>query len=335
MSTRRLVRGLSATVLSLLTLVALPAAASAAGSPVSLRDGVVIDAAQGIAYIAHPQGGVAAIDLQRGGMLWHSAAAERPLTLSGDLLVAQARPGGQGELRVVALDVRRQGARSAEADLPMPAGIRAEAGETMGHLFRVSAVPSAQGVVVLWESQNRPALQRREGPPSGNDATLASLGAKRTAWGSLQGSALFDPRAGRLLPVEADQGLLLASPSRALAASLAASGGGERRFASIDGRHVLSSRQVGRLSSAGNPYLWTISEAATGRVLGSIESRVSMSPFLVVGDRIVHLGQPKTVRQGSTISERPLHLHAVDLASGREAWSAVVRDTAFQGPTPE
>lgn len=324
---------------ALLALSLSPLAAMAAGEPlgrtgVSVRDGVVLDTALAVAYVGHPQGGVAAIDLRTGGTLWRSAAAERPLAVEGDLLVAQARPGARGELRVVALDRSHGGARRAEADLPMPEGIRAEASETVDHFFRLSATPSPQGLVLNWDSENRPGLPREGRPASGTDPAAAALGAKRTAWGSLQGFALFDPHAGRLLPVESGQAVQLAGSRKALAASLASSDPSERRFTSLDGRYVLASRKVGELKAVGNPYRWTISEAASGRVLGTIESRVSMAPFLVVENRVVHIAQPRTERDGTELRDLPLRLRAVDLASGRESWTAAVRDTAFQGPTP-
>ncbi len=315
-------------------LTALIALAPLAASAANVRDGVVLDAAQGVAYVGHPQGGVAAIDLRTGATLWRSAAAERPLAVDGDLLVAQARPGERGELRVVALDRGQGGARRAEADLPMPAGIRAEASETVDHLFRLSATPSPQGLVLNWDSESRPGISRQGKPASGIDPAAAALGAKRTAWGSVEGYALFDPRAGRLLPVEGSQAAQLAGSRKALAVSLASTDPAERRFSSLDGLYVLASRKVGELKTAGNPYRWTISEAASGRVLGTIESRVSMAPFLVVENRVVHIAQPRTERDGTEIRELPLRLRAVDLASGRESWTAAVRDTAFQGPTP-
>lgn len=331
MRSRSLVRGFAAVALVLSPFAAV---GSPKPEPVALRDGLVVDTAQAIAYVMHPQGGVAAIDLRNGAMLWRSAAAERPLTLDGDLLVAQARPGERGELRVVALDSRRAGTRIAEADLPMPAGVRAEASETLSHLFSVTARPSTEGIVVLWESQDRPALQRRTGLSVHDDAALARLGAKRTAWGDLLGFAIFDPRAGRLLPLDAERGELVAGLRKSGSTSLSRPDASERLFASIDGRHVLASRKVGRLTAAGEPYSWTISEAAGGRTLGTIGGRTSMSPFLVVETLVVQVVLPRLQRHGEQVRELPLRLRAVNLISGQESWSVAIHDSAFQGPTP-
>lgn len=102
-----------------------------AAAGVALYDGVVVDAARSTAYVMHPGGGIAAYDLERGVALWRSSAGERPLLLAGDLLVAQARPDDHGELRIVALDIRKGGAASAEADIPLPSGVRAEVVDTL------------------------------------------------------------------------------------------------------------------------------------------------------------------------------------------------------------
>ena len=174
-------------------------AAAAPGVGVSLSDGVVVDGARSIAYVMHPQGGVEALDLQSGSSLWRSSEAERPLALAGDLLIAQGRPGEHGELRIVALDVLHKGAGSAEADLPMPAGVRAEASETLRQAFHVTASASQQGVVVAWRAQLRRAFAGRGA--SETDAERKTAG--ETGEGRLQGNALFDPHAGSLLPLEA------------------------------------------------------------------------------------------------------------------------------------
>jgi hypothetical protein len=291
-----------------------------------LSDGVVVDAVHSIAYVMHPKGGVQAVDLEKGVALWRSTAAERPLALAGDLLVAQARPGEHGELRIVALDLRKRGAASSEADLPMPAGVRAEVAETVERAFRVTASASSQGILVAWETQEMPNLPRHR---------VARLGEAKTAAGvepeGLQGTAMFDPRSGRLLPMKSAGAQ--ADHAWPAVASLSSPAAPERLFASADGRHVLASRRVGD-DRSGAPYRWTISDAASGAVLGTVRAATSMSPFAVAGTRLVYVSQPATRRAGEKWIEEPLRLRAVDLATGREVWTREIRDTAFRGPFP-
>ena len=290
-----------------------------------LSDGVVVDAVHSIAYVMHPNGGVQAVDLEKGVALWRSTAAERPLALAGGLLVAQARPGEHGELRIVALDLRKRGAASSEADLPMPSGVRAEVAETVEQAFRVTASASSQGILVAWETQEMPSLPGRR---------IARLGATKSAAvaepGTLQGTAMFDLHTGRLLPMKAAGAQIAAWP---VVASLSSPAAAERLFASADGRHVLASRRVGD-DRSGAPYRWTISDAASGAVLGTVRAGTSMSPFAVAGTRLVYVAQPATRREGSKWIEEPLRLRAVDLATGREVWTREIRDTAFRGPSP-
>lgn len=305
----------------------LAASASAAPAPkqgVALRDGVVVDTARSVAYVMHPQGGIQALDLRRGTALWHSRAAERPLALAGNLLVAQANPGDKGDLRIVALAVRG-GALSSKADFPMPEGVRAEVAETLQQAFHVTAMPSQDGgILIAWETEELSGLPTEREHQLGQ--VLGASAESRQA-GSPRGTAIFDPQAGRLSAANARQ---VARP--AVAMSLSAPGAAEARFSSADGRHVLASRLVDDASAL--PYQWTISDAKTGAVLGTLRAEASMAPFAVVGTRLVHVAQPSIHVDGAKMVERPLRIRAVDLATGREAWRKEIRDTAWRGPVP-
>lgn len=308
------------------------AAVQASGEPraASLREGVVVDSTRGIAYVTHPQGGVQAVDLAQGTLLWRSTEGERPLSLVDNLLIAQARPGEEGELRVVALDVQKLGALSAEADLAMPANVRAEVHDTLRQAFRVTAAPSAEGVVISWESQVYPSLPgrgERERETAGEEREEKKAG--RVQEQVLAGMALFNPGAGRLLSMKAAG----RSVQPVFASSLSAPGSREARFSSVDGRHELASVRTGDAASA-TPYRWTISDRATGTVLGSFPAEVSMSPFVVVGNRLIHVAQPGLLAAGGKLVDQPLRLRAVDLATGHELWTREIFDTEFRGAMP-
>jgi hypothetical protein len=286
-----------------------------------LHDGVVVDASRSLAYVMQPAGGIDAVDLARGTTVWHAAAGERPLTLAGGVLVAQAAPGPNGELRIVALDLDKNGAPGAEADFALPGSVRADVVETLQQTFRVKASLSAQGVVVTWSAQPLGNLPGRTVPASPDKALRAAE--------VRQGSVLFDPHAGSLLALGAADARQLVAGGSVRAASLSAPTAAERRFASADGRHVLASRRT-----AAGAYTWTISDAATGAVLGTVSSAVAMVPFVVAGGELIHVAQPGSHRVGTQWVARALRLRAVDLASGNEAWSRDLRDTAYRGPVP-
>jgi hypothetical protein len=313
-------------------LAALLLTSSFAARAATLHDGVVIDAARSLAYVMQPAGGIDAVDLTRGTTRWHSAGGERPLTLAGGVLVAQAAPGANGELRIVALDLDKNGARSAEADFALPAGLRADVVETPRQTFRVKASPSAQGIVVTWSAQplaNLPgrAAQRLEETPAVAGKAVRPQEVR-------QGTLLFDPHAGSLLALAAADARQLVAGGRPVVASLSAPTAAERRFASIDGLHVLASRHSADAAGAAGAYTWTISDAATGAVLGTVSSPVAMAPFVVAGGELIHVVQPGSHREGKEWIARALRLRAVDLATGNEAWSRDLRDTAYRGPVP-
>jgi hypothetical protein len=252
--------------------------------------------------------------------------------LVDNLLIAQAKPGEDGELRVVALDARKNGALRSEAGLGMPSNVRAEVHDTLHQTFRVTATPSPEGVLVAWESQVFPSLPGRGGREVGEEPEREERAEKRSARAGeqvLEGTALFSPAAGRMLSTKAAG----RSVQPVFASSLSAPGSREARFASADGRHVLASVRTGNDTSA-KPYEWTISDRATGAVLGSFAAEVSMSPFTVAGKRLVHVVQPSLVVEGGKLVEKPLRLRALDLATGRELWTREILDTEFRGAIP-
>jgi hypothetical protein len=297
----------------------LAASASAAPTAVGIRDGVVVDTARSVAYVMQPQGGIQALDLRRGSVLWRSADGERPLAVAGNVLVAQAQPGARGELRLVGLAVRG-GALVSTAEIPMPEGVQAGVAESLHQSFHVTAAPSEDGgVLIAWE------VEELSGLPAHRDSQLGPQPAVAES-GSHKGTARFDAQTGRL-SVAAGRVV-----HAAVAMSLSAPSVEENRFSSADGRHVLTSRLVD--DAAALPYSWTISDAKTGAVLGSLRSEASMAPFAVVGARLVHVAQPTMHLEDGKMVERPLRLRAVELTTGREAWRREIRDTAWRGPVP-
>lgn len=320
MMTRRIAPALIGGLLALF----LTASAFAAPAAAGLRDGVVVDAARGTAYVMHPQGGIQALDLRRGRVLWRSAAGERPLALVGDRLVAQAQPGSRGELRIVALDVRG-GSLSAQSEMQLPQGIHAAVTETIWQDFRLTAMPSQEGILLSWEAEALSGLPKPRDRQFGSaaQATAASRQDRRHS----EGTAVFDPATGRLALAPVRQ---ITRP--AVARSLGAPSVRENRFSSADGRHVLTSRLVD--DGAALPFQWTVSDARTGAVLGAWRAEASMAPFVVAGNRLIHVAPPASQIEDGKLIDRPLRLRAVDLATGREAWRREIRDTAYRGPMP-
>jgi hypothetical protein len=74
-----------------------------------LLPGGITDPAGRTGFLTNPEGGLSAIDLRNGKILWETTAGRRPIVTTGERLYASV-PAGPGQLRVVALDILRQGA---------------------------------------------------------------------------------------------------------------------------------------------------------------------------------------------------------------------------------
>jgi hypothetical protein len=84
-------------------------------SPVSsakafeLRDGVVVDPDRQEMYLMNPGGGIDAVTLADGSILWSTKEAAKPLALVGNRLVTLANPAGtSNELKFVIFNTQAQ-----------------------------------------------------------------------------------------------------------------------------------------------------------------------------------------------------------------------------------
>ncbi|HVR96961.1 MAG TPA: hypothetical protein VMW27_10120 [Thermoanaerobaculia bacterium] len=297
----------------------------------ALHDGVVVDAASGAAYVMSPTGGIDAVQLSTGNVLWKSRAGVKPLLVTQGTLVAQAEPSSpRGELLIVAIDTRA-GRSQRKVEVKLPDGIRARLVDSPSKSFRAQAFAAANGdVVVTWLSEGDQVLQGavppdREAPPGGGIAGQAA--AARAALSQTTGAARIDFAAGRAVavPYAKAQALKPAMEKAATPTDL-------RQLAAIDGRHILSSER----SPGGSlfmPYRWTIATAA-GAEIATIDAPVSMAPFVIAGNRLFYVAQPSVRREGNQLVEEPLRLRSLDLATGNATWEKAVIDSTYEGILP-
>src|SRR5246127_1152619 len=84
------------------------------GSPHQIPGGVA-DAEGNTGYLANPAGGLDAVDLAKGKLLWAPRGASRPLALDGNRLVCRADVKGKANsIRLVVLAVNQKGKRLLE-----------------------------------------------------------------------------------------------------------------------------------------------------------------------------------------------------------------------------
>ena len=298
----------------------------------TLRDGVVVDTARGVAYVMAPGGSVDAVDLSRGQVIWSSAEAGRPLAVSGNRLLAQAQSRETGGLEIVSLDTERGVRMGANARIALPEGVNASIDDSLGRSFDVSARIADGGAVVSWrESRNDQALQgfvtadqvEGTGATPSKSSLIRHEGAARIEFSSGRVTALAagEPSAG-----------FEAGVSR-LATTRELQGVSGRQYVSGDGRHVLASE---RLGSSGYPpqFRWTLHARDTGQSRGYVDNRTAAAPFVVFGDRILYETRPYAESHGGELIGEPLSIRVADLGSGAELWSMEIRDTEYRGPFP-
>ncbi len=339
--------GALALAASLLAPGVLTAQASGARNPgPALHDGVVVDPASGAAYVMSPGGGIEARDIATGNVLWKSDAAAKPLLAMDGSLVAQAPPNAAGDLVVVTLDARKGSAKD-RTEIKLPPGQRSQLTDGPSRSFRAQAFPSGDGsVIVSWTAEQGRALQG-VAPPELEvpqvDGSKADAGAAErraeilaAAHERRRGAFRLDVASGKIAPVPFAEA---AAKAPSLSARIGGGGGGDKAaggvlgsLTSMDGRHVLTAERSS--GEARNPYRWTVTDAATGAVAGTVDAPVSMAPFVVSGTRILYVAEPGMRKEGSQLVQKPLRLRALDLQTGAEMWEAPTVDPLYRGPLP-
>jgi hypothetical protein len=362
----------TAAVLLLPSLVAVAAerAATADRGAFELRSGVVVAPDRGAAYLMSPEGGIDAVDLGSGRVLWHASEAAKPLALAGDRLVAQKEPSRErGTLGLVVLDVAAAGKTLSQMDVRLPEGVVPAIDEGLGTSFEATGRADGLRVTISWR------FSRREvggATPAPGDAP-----AERQA----EGFVLLDVDTGRVAtPTVAPVPTSSELPERV--ARLVASGacparprrvGGvlaltdsERRDAATcyrlrrwdpksgeplaertlfcgaavsqriaaDGRHLMLTRRPERAAEPRAEYVWPIYDLETGAAVAEVPSDLSGPSFFVFDQRLAHDALPGGRRVGDAWVTEPLRLRVIDLRDGREVWARPIRDTGYRGPYP-
>ncbi len=106
-------------------------------------------------YFAVDTGGIDAVDLADGSLLWHTGTASRPLYVSGERLIAQRpEPGKPNASRIVLLDLARHGEPVLTSDpVVLPDWVEARSWDP--ETFRVQARIEGGALVLDWEARSR------------------------------------------------------------------------------------------------------------------------------------------------------------------------------------
>ena len=347
------------------------AAASAAESNIEERGsfdmspGVVVDLAAERLYLMSSKGGIDAIGLASGNLLWTSKAAGKPLAAFDDRLAAQADAvGGSNSLPIVLIDTKNGRVVSSIA-VPMPAGAMAPSindGLGTKSSVEVRVVPgtpssfsSFDALLVSWAIVSR-AMRPIPGPENVQNysgAALISLQTyKATALATDQAEAMRRDKTATAIPrLSGTEGLYF-PPQRAgglfVSVKLGSASVGQpatlKRWSadsgepqpdidlgsgfvsySVSADHSLF-LAVSNSTTSGSDYLWSLYEIAEGKRVAEIRLPDSASPFFVWHSILIY--------QAMAAGEEPRRMRGLNLKTGTEIWTRALRDTAYHGSYP-
>lgn len=278
----------------------------------TLRDGVLIS--ESAVYLMRPGGGIDALALDSGKVVWETDEADRPVALKSQTLIAQRESRSPGQLTLVTLDARRGGQAMSTA-LPLPDDVVASVDDRMSSRFVVGNDATTDSEQLVWRYDTRLVQGAHTGEPAATPRRRAGVLEVRS-----QGDTVSIDTASR------------AAPDRPAARRIATADfvpKDARAFYSEDRQHILVSKRA----SGDERYRWQI-HTREGDRLGAFPSAVSFTPFVVRNGVVLFLSAPSQRRVGAEFLSLPLMLRAVDVASGQERWSRDVRDTRYDGPYP-
>jgi hypothetical protein len=303
--------------------------AAAAQQRIALREGIVIDPNQPVAYIMTPQRGIAAIDLLTGATKWSTNAAAKPLALSGNRLLSQADPqAATNRLELVSLNVQKGGAASVKNAASLPEGVLVSVGQTLAGQFTTAARTEAGGdVTVTWSWLPRVPGGMNPDAERGERSVMARETRRVTP---VTGAIRINPTSGATSRVASLAMIPAASSSWILQERIQINDAQGNQYESADGRNVLASERVAD-DREWQKYRWSVFERSTGRKIGEMRSHLSFAPFVVRDNTVIFETTP-FIAPGS--AAEPAKLRGVSLETGRETWSVPVREVVYRGPMP-
>ena len=285
-----------------------------------LINGVIVDPGPGVIYLMNPEGGIDAIEVASGKLIWRSTTAAKPLLPFDDRLVAQAEAhAGDRVLPIVVMNTAAHGEPLLSATVPLPSPAFASIDDAMGSSFTADASLSSGELEIIWRFTPRPNLGRPGPAPS-----------------EIVGAARIDLKTGQVqvLPDRSATTQRRAGPNGGFPADIKVEPGFNLSISSADGKTFLANKPAGTDATGWTDYQWVVYSLHTREKLGEIRMPASAAPFFVSNSTLVYVSRPYGRRIDGKWIQEPLELRAVDLGSGREMWKAPIRDTAYRGPFP-
>jgi hypothetical protein len=144
--------------------------------PRTLPGGGISHPAGNVGYFPNTTGGIDAVDLETGKLLWASKDADQPLFATKDRLYAQV--GKTNSVRVVGLDTMNDGKRVLESEaIKFPDWVSVKKG--LGREFRSGAGMDEKGLWLSWDAQAFYAGGARPSPEIEKAARKSASGVAR------------------------------------------------------------------------------------------------------------------------------------------------------------
>lgn len=290
----------------------------AARDTFQLTDGVIVDSNRNALYLMNPRGGIDALRLDSGKLLWHTEAAAKPLLIHRELLIAQAEsPTAAGHLRIIVLDVQNSGGKPREFSVPVPAGRHVGIDDGLGKSFRASASAEGHDVLVIWESHDH-IVSGTAPQPNEDSRNRKSSGVVRIRLDS----GRVEKMIGELPSGDPLPDLALFKDRITI------------RGRSADGQYILASRAAMPDDQVADAFIWTIYSIGTGERFAEFSHPSPAGRFGVAGSTVLQVLNRAQRNLGGKWIEEPPRIRAVAAENGKRLWEQQVRDTAYRGPYP-
>jgi hypothetical protein len=296
-----------------------------------LAPGVVVDSAGGQIYSMDVEGGIKALDVKTGEVLWESRDAAKPLGFSGEQLIGQVERGTQANALEVARLDPHTGRAIASVSAPLPSKVVPSVVPNLKGDFSAFADGLPNGdTIISWQYVDR---TPRALPP-GTKPTLPPASGTPSRSSTQQqvsrGAFKLSEMTGTLETMSAADA---STPPPQVTSSQPSGDAKNREFLSADGRdYLVSARSNG--DSGTQKYTLTVYDRQTRSLLGEFKSSVAVVPFFVTGSKAIYEIGPSVQRTSEGLIQRPRRIQAVDLKTGNEVWTTPIRDSTYRGPYP-
>lgn len=304
-----------------------------AGGAFTLADGVVVDTASQTAYIMKSEGGLSAVSLNGGTVLWTVNAKAKPIQVVGDLLLAQQEPREAGQLDLVSFRLSDGAPGELTARVELPGDVTPRLKDNQASSWRLSAHQEGDEIVLSWFANKAagsdtprgylPAADENRAPSMDGGEESSALKADTPS--NFAGTLRLNASGNLRIAEKASAPRTLNAVDRKLP------GVAGRQFLSADGRHVLASRRA-NANNIWQSYRWTIYERETGERVGELNHFASAAPFVVASGNLFFVSQPTARVSDGKVIETPMQLQAIQLADGAAIWNKEVNDPRYDGP---